>query len=121
MQLTKNFKRSEFACKCGCGFDGIDLRLVNKLQEARDLAGVPFRITSGCRCPKRNKEAGGEADSAHLLGLAADIATPTSYARYRILKALIDVGFTRIGINFAQNFVHADIDAQKPQNIIFKY
>ena len=25
--LTKNFSRSEFACKCGCGFDDIDLVL----------------------------------------------------------------------------------------------
>ena len=45
-QLTKNFKRSEFACKCGCGFDDIDLKLVNIIQIIRDEVG-PIRIPPG--------------------------------------------------------------------------
>ena len=33
--LTDNFSRSEFACKCGCGADAISLDLVERLQLLR--------------------------------------------------------------------------------------
>jgi len=69
--LTKNFSRSEFACKCGCGFDTVDIVMVNELQRLRDKYGR-ITITSGCRCVKHNKAEGGGKFSQHLLGKAAD-------------------------------------------------
>ena len=82
------------------------------LQVARDLYGKPIRITSGCRCIKHNRNVGGASNSAHLEGKAADIATPTGKDRYLIIESLMAAGFKRIGINFKQRFVHADIDEQ---------
>ena len=46
-QLTDNFRLSEFVCKCGCGADDIDLRLVNTVQTILTLYGKPIYITSG--------------------------------------------------------------------------
>ena len=38
--LTKNFSRNEFKCKCGkCTNNYIDIRLVKGLQALRDLIG----------------------------------------------------------------------------------
>ena len=71
--LSKNFKQSEFACKCGCGFDLISHELVETLQELRDAIKKPIIIVSGCRCPDHNAEVGGVSNSAHLVGQAADI------------------------------------------------
>ena len=34
--ISKDFKRSDFACKCGCGFDDIDLRIVDLCQRIKD-------------------------------------------------------------------------------------
>lgn len=73
-QLTPNFKRSEFACKCGCGFDSIDLRLVNMCQTIRDRIGKPIKINSACRCAKHNAKCGGVKNSTHTLGYAADLS-----------------------------------------------
>ena len=71
-QLTANFHRSEFACRCGCGFDDIDIRLVDLLQQVRDFFDVPVAIISGCRCEEHNRKIGGAPRSQHLYGKAAD-------------------------------------------------
>ena len=120
-KLSKNFDSSEFACKCGCGFDTPDQELIRMLQTARDLYGKPITITSGCRCIKHNAVSGGTPNSAHIQGKAADIATPTGADRYLLIKALLASGFGRIGINFKKRFIHADIDGTKPHPTIFSY
>jgi zinc D-Ala-D-Ala carboxypeptidase len=120
-KLSKNFDSSEFTCKCGCGYDTPNPELIRMLQAARDLYGRPMRITSGCRCIKHNRNVGGASNSAHLSGKAVDIATPTGESRYLIIESLMAAGFKRIGINFKQRFVHADIDDSKPHPTIFSY
>ena len=70
--ITENFNRYEFACKCGCGFDAINERLVHRLQVVRDIIGVSIIINSGCRCLKHNENIGGSKNSYHLFGMAAD-------------------------------------------------
>ena len=123
--MLRHFKMSEFTCKCGCGLTNVDADMLDKLDAARSLAGVPFVITSGCRCGAHNKACGGTPDSAHIAtpdkpSKAVDIAFPTE-RRYAILRGLIEAGFERIGVNFARNFVHADTDTNKPTPRIFGY
>ena len=94
-----------------------------KLDEARMLAGTPFKITSGYRTEAYNKDLrkrGYKASnqSSHCKGLAVDIAVNSSLQRSAIVCALAKAGFTRIGI--AQTFVHCDLDKQK-QNAIWLY
>jgi hypothetical protein len=48
---------------CGCGFDRIDPELVERLNRARELASVPFEITSACRCSRHNAAEGGTPTS----------------------------------------------------------
>ena len=71
--ITKNFKRSEFNCKCGCGYNVVTQRLADTLQEIRDYIGKPIVIVSGCRCETHNRKVGGVPESAHMKGEAADI------------------------------------------------
>lgn len=70
--LTASFTRAEFACKCGCKFDDIDIGLVNRLQVIRDIVKGPLVILSGCRCAVHNHNVGGKPESYHLRGMAAD-------------------------------------------------
>ena len=72
--ITENFSRYEFACRCGCGFNEIDERLVHRLQVVRDIVKIPMIINSGCRCIKHNnsKGVGGKPGSFHLIGKAGD-------------------------------------------------
>ena len=97
--------------------------LITMLDDARDLAGVTFKITSGFRVEsdiQRLKKAGYKvsAKSSHLKGLAADIACDNS-TRFKILDSLLKVGFNRIGI--ANSFIHVDIDPDKPPFTIWTY
>lgn len=69
----KYFKKDEFICKCGCGLNNIDLKLVKILDEIREYFGKPCIITSGCRCTTYNKKVGGIANSKHVQGKACDI------------------------------------------------
>lgn len=93
--------------------------LVSMLDEARHLAQIPFKINSGYRTPDENKKAGGEPNSAHLRGLAADIACSNSASRYKIINAALKVGFTRIGIG--KTYIHLDCDKSLPQGVVWHY
>lgn len=48
-------------------------KLARTLEQVRTLFGQPIHINSGYRCPALNRAVGGVKNSAHLLGLAADI------------------------------------------------
>ncbi len=75
--MTKNFKKSEFDCKCGCEMPNDILinitKLANQLQYVRDNVAMPITINSAYRCEAHNKLVGGSVNSQHLLGKAADI------------------------------------------------
>lgn len=118
--LSKNFKRSEFACQCGCGADDISMDLVNRLQEVRDALGQPMKITSGIRCSVHNANVKGTVGSSHLEGngTAVDIACPNSVYREKLLKAIMPV-FDRVGI--AKTFIHCDVDANKTSGVCWLY
>jgi hypothetical protein len=98
---------------------GLDSKLVEMLDKARDIAGVPFKINSGFRTPEQNKKAGGVKDSSHMSGKAVDIACTSDSNRHKIVTALLTVGFNRIGV--AKTFIHADIDSTKSSNVIWLY
>ena len=89
------------------------------LDRARDIAGVPFVINSGYRTEAHNTAVGGTKKSSHLIGCAADIAVRNSSQRFRMVAALIAVGFTRIGI--ADTFIHCDNDASKTPGVAWLY
>ena len=97
----------------------MDDNFLNKLDEARDQAGVVFNVTSGYRCPSYNLTQGGKIDSAHVHGVAADISVPTSAARYWMIDTFLRLGFTRIGVG--KDFIHVDEDQNKPSPVIWTY
>jgi len=68
-----NFPRYEFACKCGCGFDTVDIELQPLCEDVRSFEGAPVTVASGCRCPKHNRLVGGAYRSQHVLARAADL------------------------------------------------
>ena len=93
---------------------------LERLDLAREEAGCSFRITSGFRTESYNKDLlkrGYKAskNSSHLKGCAADISCKSSDKRLKIVKALIKVGYTRLGI--AKSFIHVDSDPDKPDAI----
>ena len=76
-QYFKNFKKSEFKCKCkGKGCNGypskIRMKLVMLVQYLRNRLGKPYIFTSALRCLFHNKKVGGVSNSKHMDGGGAD-------------------------------------------------
>ena len=97
----------------------MDETFLAMLDDARNIAAIPFKINSGLRTEKHNRKVKGKPDSSHLKGLAVDIHCVDSRSRSIILNALLKVGFTRVGI--AKTFIHVDLDFDKAQNVIWVY
>ena len=103
--ISKHFSRSEFACKCGCGQDTVDSKLITELETYAEnimsygVARVVMIIISGNRCVEHNNEhnkgVGGSSNSQHLYSKAVDFKVFT------------------IDINGNRHVVHADDVADK--------
>lgn len=118
----KYFAEHEFFCQCGCGLGlkDMDQNFVHKLNDARAIAMVPFRITSSIRCQKHNAKVSKiGSKSSHLKGCAVDLEAESSRRRMQIVAALICVNFSRIGIG--TDFIHVDFDIQKTQQVMWHY
>jgi zinc D-Ala-D-Ala carboxypeptidase len=120
MAAMKYFQPREFQCqcfKCGKGFEQMQPELIERLEMARMLSNVPYRLVSAMRCEKRNTAVGGVNGSAHTTGWAVDIEIKSATQRKHVLYGLIKAGFNRIGIY--QAFIHADMDPTKPKDVIW--
>lgn len=121
--LSKNFDSKEFACKCGCGYDTISPKLIDRLQDIREEWTLPVVVNSGCRCPVHNASVGGGRNSYHLNGMASDI-TVHSMAQaavilelnsdnevYRTFAGIVRKVFDGQGTIFypTQGFIHVDV------------
>jgi len=99
--------------------ENMDLFFLLMLDKCRDVAGIPFKVTSGFRTEKHNLKIKGVKKSSHLKGLAADISAVSSIERYKIINAAIKIGFKRIGIG--KTFIHLDVDKTKAQEVMWDY
>ena len=112
------FTDDELKCPC-CGLMNITPRHRMMLDSTREGAGIPMKVTSGSRCAKHNKEVGGKEDSDHLTGEGTDISCETSVQRYRIIKAALSMGFTRIGVR--KDFLHLGSSLNNTQEVMWLY
>lgn len=108
--LSEHFSRYEFRCKCGCGADHINPKLILVLQQLRYTVDMPVTILSGVRCERHNQSVGGASESQHVLGNAADVRVP-GYAPTQIAAIadtiLGDHGGVKPYKN--KNFCHIDV------------
>lgn len=121
-ELSENFRASEFACHCGCGFGmrpgDVDPRLVVGLQTIRRWLGVPLIVSSGCRCPARNKLVGGSPTSQHLEGKAADIKGVPIEELVHCAEQIPVFKNGGIGRYPKKHFVHLDVRGEKARWIL---
>lgn len=106
-------------CPCGCGLDNMSEALIERLRQLEIISGMSLILTSGSRCAKHNAQIKGARNSAHLRGLAADVACRGSLERWNILVAATTMGITRIGCG--DTFVHLDIDPSLPAQRVWLY
>ena len=125
MKLSPHFSLAELVSSQVATRKGIDnapapaivanlTRLAALLEQVRALVGAPIAISSGYRSPALNKAVSGAANSAHVLGLAADISTakltPKALA---LLIRQSDIAFDQL--IYEGTWVHIALSASAPR------
>ena len=86
--------------------EGLDKELLVRLEQASTVAQMDLTITSGLRSGVQGVDHGIK-NGPHMSGSAVDLRCHDSVTRYKILKALLEVGFKRIGIG--KIHLHCDV------------
>ena len=120
MKLTKNFRLSEFECKCDCTMDDEVLsnikELAANLQVLRDFVKRPIKLTNAYRCLSHNRSIGSKDTSQHVKGKAADIKIEgmTPEEVYKTIQILIAVeAMKEGGLSPYGTFTHYDTRGYK--------
>ena len=120
MDLTKNFKLSEFNSHDGAKMpsDVLDniKKLVKELQFLREYTKKTIYINSGYRTNSYNIKIGGSKNSQHKLGKAADIRIEDIDPKvvYELIEYLIkDNQMLQGGLGKYKTFTHYDIRGTK--------
>ena len=117
---ARYFSESEFRrCTPPCSLQDMRQDVMKRLDNARAQAGIPFVLNSAYRSVAYEKSKGRSGNSAHTRGYAVDIRCNTMANRKKVVTALLDNGFHRIGI--AGTYIHADCDPSLTGNIIWLY
>ena len=104
--------------------DGLNEEFCAMLDQARHIAGIPFKITSGLRSLASNQSIiGASPDSSHLQGLAVDLLVENSHEVYLIIKASIAVGINRFGVyvnsDNVPTHIHLDVATDRVPDVIW--
>lgn len=105
--ISLHFKRSEFACRCGCGFDTVDVEVIEVLEAVRHHFMSPVIITSGCRCDSHNINVGGVKNSYHTKARAVDFKVRGHEPKE--VYTFLDKHYKgKFGIGLYSSWVHVD-------------
>ena len=106
--ISEHFTDDEFRCKCCGGLPSASRlkKLVERAERIRSVCGnAPMTIHCAYRCEKHNAEVGGEPNSQHLLGTAADVDA-SEFGVEKLAKWFEELGAD--GVGRYDNFVHVD-------------
>ena len=125
MNLSPHFTLAELVESQTAARKGIDntpppaavaglVRVAALLEQVRALVGGPITVSSGYRCPALNKAIGGAANSAHVLGLAADITAP-GMTPQALAKLIQGAGLPFDQLIYEGTWVHVGLSAGPPR------
>lgn len=106
-KVSDHFRVREFACKDGSDMVIIAPELVELLEKIRSHFGAAITINSSFRTASHNKAVGGEKNSQHLYGCAADIVVKnvSPEAVYKYAEMINKNG----GVGKYKTFTHVDV------------
>lgn len=68
----------------------------NILDPARELLGMPIRVSSGYRAPRVNRAVGGVSNSQHMKGEAADISVGSLALNRKLYDVILSLPFDQL-------------------------
>ena len=87
----------------------MDQNLLDLLDDIRERVGGPVQISCAYRCPEHNAEVGGEVDSQHLYGKAADVLVPPGWTVDSLADLAVELNADGVGRYYDDGFVHVDV------------
>jgi len=117
------FLVDETMCSCGCGINNVDDEALKIMNRIRSDMGRAVRLTSACRCPKRNSEVGGAEHSEHITThdmkcTGFDVYIPNSVYRMDLIAVCIKHDVNRLGI-YLSNIIHIGFSSTLPQGVMW--
>lgn len=109
-KISAYFTRAEVACKCGCGFDSMDVETLKVADEARQFVNTSITPSSACRCVNHNRKVGGGKSSQHLVARAMDLPVDNPLV---LFQYLCDKYPNQYGFGLYNTFVHIDTRSGK--------
>lgn len=106
---VKYFKKSEFRCRCGCGADSMEEKLIRNAVKVREHFNKPVNVTSGIRCSTHNARVGGVSNSRHLSGKAMDFSV-SGFSASSVLDYVQKLPGIRYAYAIDSQHVHMDIE-----------
>lgn len=118
--MYKYFTNTDFKnASPPCNINDVDSHFLSRLDTAREIANIPFKITSAYRTTAHELKQGRDGTSSHTKGLAVDIKVETPLDRLIVIESLLRVNIKRIIIY--PTWIHCDIDPTKPKLILYKH
>lgn len=107
----KYFRKAEFACKCGCGADEMEEKLIKVADRTREHFGNKITVSSGRRCKTHNAKVGGVSNSRHTSspGKAMDFCV-SGFSASAVLAYVQSQPEIRYAYAIDNNFVHMDVN-----------
>lgn len=78
---------------------------MEKLDTAREIARVPFKLLCGYRSPEHDISRGRSGKGYHTLGRAVDVSCVDGVSRWRIVYSCLRVG---LSVGVYSSFIHID-------------
>jgi hypothetical protein len=135
--FKSEFDFQSFRCKgmankpkpCGCnGMIRIYREVLIRLDLARSVAGLPFILTSGCRCGVHNAFIKASKNSDHicdqvsgLVTCGVDIRATNDRERFLIMRGAFAAGFDKIAPDYTRNFVHLGLSYRSDERVSWRY
>ena len=120
MKTSKHFAPAEFErCVPSCSIDQMDQAFLDRLDQLREKAGIPLLLNCAFRSKEWDRSKGRSGNSAHTEGRAVDIRCNADATRMKIVKAALELGFTRVGIE--GRFIHVDTSPSLSQGAMWVY
>lgn len=105
----KYFEKSEFRCRCGCGADTMEEKLIREADDVRAHFGAPMTVSSGRRCASHNARVGGVSNSRHLSGKAMDFCVKGKSSQ-TVLEYVQKKSNIRYAYAIDGSYVHMDVE-----------
>ena len=98
----------------------VDMNALQMLDNAREISGVPYQITSNHRTAEEDMAlAGFTGAHVEIPCTAFDIYCPNATMAHAILRGCFAAGFPRVGYNAKNGHVHVDCSKVLPNNVFW--